>query len=181
MLSRPSLRRRTENGDIILNLVPILDAMVTLIAFLLYTMSFLALVSIETPFPEASKEVNQELIEKKPLQLTLTVRENELELWSPFEKIEKQTLPFTEPGKPDTAALHSALIEIKKAHPDETKIVFAPNAGVNYDTLINLMDASRTLDPTDPPLFKTNAETGTDEAIKTLFPEIIFGNLLGNE
>lgn len=181
MLSRPSLRRRNENGEIILNLVPILDAMVTLIAFLLYTMSFLALVSIETQFPQASKDINQELIEKKPLQLTLTIRDQEMELWSPFGKVEKKILAFLEPGKPDTEALHAALLEIKKAFPEENQLVLAPASSINYDTLISVMDSARLLENSDPPMFRTNPETGTDEAIQTLFPEIVFGNLLSNE
>ena len=37
----------------------------------------------------------------------------------------------------------------------------------------------RGIEPTDPPIFAKNAQTGLDEAVKTLFPDVIFGNLLG--
>jgi hypothetical protein len=41
------------------------------------------------------------------------------------------------------------------------------------------MDAARGLEASDPPIFVKNATTGNDEALKTLFPNVIFGNLLG--
>ncbi len=181
MLRRPSARRKREINEVQLNLVPILDAMVTLIAFLLYTMSFLAIVSIESPFPEASPEINRKKIETPPLQLTLSVRENETEIWSPFQKIEPKKLPHLEPGKPDTGSIHEALLAIKQQFPQENQVVFAPHPGLNYDALVGVMDAARTLEATDPPIYFKNESTGMDEAAKTLFGDVVFGNLLGEE
>jgi hypothetical protein len=43
------------------------------------------------------------------------------------------------------------------------------------------MDGIRLLDPTDPPIFLKNAQTGVDEALKLLFPEVVFGNILSND
>ncbi|MGZ3708243.1 MAG: hypothetical protein ACXWPM_05415, partial [Bdellovibrionota bacterium] len=60
MLKRPSSRRKTSAEGIQLNLVPILDTMVTLIGFLLFSMSFLAVVNIESVVPQASPKNVQE-------------------------------------------------------------------------------------------------------------------------
>ena len=87
MLKRPTSRRKSHHGPIEINLIPILDTMVTLIGFLLFTTSFLALVSIESPLPQASADDVQEQLKEKPLQLTLSMREKDIEIWSPFEKI----------------------------------------------------------------------------------------------
>jgi hypothetical protein len=57
-------------------------------------------------------------------------------------------------------------------------VVPYPNA--QYDTLILLMDSLRLMEPTDPPLFMPNKVTGNNEPVKTLFPEVVFGNLLGD-
>ena len=180
MLKRPSARNKAHKGEVELNLVPILDTMVTLIGFLLFTTSFLAIVSIESPLPQASPEQVQEKIQEKPLQLTLTLRENEVEIWSPFNKIPSQSIANTAEGEINLKAIHEALIEVKKSFPAEDQIVLAPNTKTPYEVLIALMDTVRNLDPTDPSLFMKNEKTGVDEPAKTLFPKVVFGNLLGD-
>jgi len=179
VFKRPSSRRKGEAPQIQLNLVPILDSMVTLISFLMYTMSFMALVSVETPFPQASKETNEKKLKEKPLQLTVSIREKELEIWSPFDRIAPVVIKNVEEGKPDTTQLHTKLIEVKQKFPKESQIVFVPTSAMNYDTMVALMDSIRVLEPTDPPIFAPNPETGMDEPAKQLFPQIVFGNLLG--
>lgn len=179
MLKRPSSRRRSKSSEVIINLVPMLDALVTLIGFLLFSMSFLSLVSVETPMPQISQEDVQKKITEKPLQLTVSIRDKETEIWSPFQRIKAQSIPHNAEGLPDTAAIHAALIELKKQFVNENKVVLVPEAGTSYDILVAVMDAVRTLEPTDPAIFRYNETTGNDEPLKGLFSEIIFGNLLG--
>ncbi len=180
MFKRPSSRRRGEHKQIELNLVPILDAMVTLIAFLLFTTSFFAVVSIESPFPETSVEAIKQKLKQKPLQLTISLTEKDAEIWSPFDLIKPMKIANPAPGQPDVRAIHDALVGIKQKFPRESKIVFAPFAGANYDTLITVMDSMRTLEKTDPQITLKNPQTQLDEVQKLLFPDVIFGNLLGD-
>lgn len=180
MFKRPSSRRKTAQQEVVLNLVPILDTMVTLIAFLLYSISFLSLVSIESTYPQVSTEDVREKLKEKPLQLTLTLRDGGAEIWSPFEKIAPKKVANITDGEFDLAGIHSALLEVKQKFPNETKIVIVPHAGVSYDMLISVMDSVRNIEASDPPLYARNEQTGVDEAVKTLFPEVIFGNLLGD-
>lgn len=178
MLKRPTSRRKGEAPQIQLNLVPILDSMVTLISFLMFTMSFMSLVSVETPFPQASKETNEKKLKEKPLQLTVSVREREMEIWSPFDRIRPVVIRNAEEGKPDAAQLHAKLLEIKQKFPRENQVVFVPSSALNYDMMVLLMDAMRVIEPTDPPIFSPNPDTGIDEPAKKLFPDVVFGNLL---
>jgi len=154
--------------------------MITLIGFLLFTMSFLAIVSIESPFPQASSRDIEEKLKEKPLQLTVTLRDNEAEIWSPFERIPSKTIPHQIPGQPDIKGIHDALVSVKQQHPLETQIIVVPYATATYDILISVMDTIRFLEPTDPPIFVKNKVTGNDEPMKALFPEVVFGNLLGD-
>jgi biopolymer transport protein ExbD len=179
MLKRPSSRRKGRNEQIQLNLVPILDAMVMLIGFLLFTMSFLALVSIESPMPISAAAPLDEKVKERPLQLTLSMHEKDVEIWSPFQKFEAKTIPNMPDGAPDLKAVHDFLITIKLKFPKETKIVLTPTKSSNYETLIAVMDAVRALEPTDPPIFIKNELTGMDDPQKNLFNEVVFGNLLG--
>lgn len=170
MLKRPSLRRKSGSSLVQLNLVPILDTLVTLIAFLLFSMSFLALVHIESPFPKAALDSPNP--EHPPLQLTLSIRPREFELWSPFNRFKPILLPA------DPRQLHSSLVKIKSLFPEESSIVLAPTANIPYDVLIQVMDEARMLNPTDPPFYGSDPQTKTQIALKTLFPNIVFGNLL---
>jgi hypothetical protein len=154
--------------------------MVTLIAFLLFTTSFFAVVSIESPFPETSVEALRQKVTTKPLQLTLTLREKDVEIWSPFDKIPPKKIQNPAAGQPDMQEIHRTLLAIKQRFPKETRIVFSPFSGVSYDTLILVMDAVRTIEKTDPPIFVKNETTQIDEPLKLLFPDVVFGNLLGD-
>jgi len=182
VLKRPSSRRNSHQEQIELNLVPILDTMVTLIGFLLFTTSFLALVSIESLLPQSSPEEVQQRVQnkEKPLQLTLTMRPKDVEIWSPFSKIEPKAILNTAEGEPDLKGIHEALLEIKKTFPNETSVVLVPTKEAHYESLITLMDAARTMEKTDPPIYLKNEQTGLDEPIKSLFPKVVFGNLLGD-
>lgn len=154
--------------------------MVTLIAFLLFTMSFLALVSIESPFPIINPAELTAKLKEKPLQLTVSLRETETEVWSPFDRFPTKKIPNAAPGQPDIKGIHEVIVSVKQKFPMETKVVLAPFPGASYDILIATMDALRVLEPTDPPIFVKNEKTGNDEPLKYLFPEVIFGNLLGD-
>jgi biopolymer transport protein ExbD len=180
MLKRPSSRRKSKTEEIQLNLVPILDTMVTLISFLLFTTAMLTFVNIESTFPEMSAAGNEQKLKEKPLQLTVSLHDNDIEVWSPFEKIPTKKIPHLSPGQPDYKTLHETLIGVKQKFPQENKVVLAPNASANYEELVTVMDNMRILEPTDPPFFAKNEKTGNDEPVKTLFPEVIFGNLLGD-
>lgn len=178
MFKRPTSRRKSHSESMELPLVPILDTMVTIIGFLLFTTSFLALVSIESPLPQSSPDEVKDEIKEKPLQLTLTLREKDVEIWSPFKKIEPKAIPNAADGGIDAKAVHEALVDIKKKFPHESSIVLVPQKDTFYDGLIVLMDAVRTIEKTDPPIYFKNEKTGLDEPAKILFPKIIFGNLL---
>ncbi len=180
MLKRPTSRRKSHSENIEINLVPILDTMVTLIGFLLFTTSFVSMVSIESQLPQSSSAENAEPLKEKPLQLTLTLKPQEVEIWSPFSKITAQSIKNKDPGQLDTQAIHDSLLEIKRKFPYETTLVIVPARETAYDSLIAVMDSVRLLAPTDAPIYLKNEKTGIDETVKTLFPQVVFGNLLGD-
>ena len=180
MFKQPSSRRKSGKEGIELNLVPILDTMVALISFLLFTTSFIAIVSVQSPFPEISREDVQKKLTEKPLQLTVSLREKEVEVWSPFDRIKARTVPNLPNAQVDLKGLHDLIVSIKQQFPTETKVVMVPYAAASYDTLISVMDAIRLTEPGDQPIFAKNVQTGIDAPVKTLFPDVIFGNLLGD-
>jgi len=181
VLRRPSRRNRSGGSELVeLNLVPMMDAFVTLIGFLLYTMAFLSFVATDSPVPTSSPTELAEKLKTEPLQLTLSINKSETLVWSAFKKIPSTSIPHLPDGSPDTKLIHEKLIEIKAQFPQEEQIVFAPSSATSYDSLVRLFDAAKILDPTDPPIFKAGS-SGVEEPITYLFPQITFGNLLSSE
>ncbi len=181
MLRRPSSRRYSKKEQIILNLVPMMDTFVVLIAFLLYTMAFIVMTHVETPLPTANPTEMAEKLKEKPLQLTVSFRKDETEIWSPFKKIPAKKIPHTPEGTPDVLAIHARLVEVKQQFPTENQVVLAPTGSTSYDALIAAMDGIRMLEPTDPIIIVKNTNTGVDEALTLLFPDIVFGNILSTD
>ena len=177
MLGRPSQRRKKENHTVALNLVPMLDAIVSVIAFLLISMSFIHLVQIDSPIPFSATQEETES-DKDPLQLTVTLNEDETIIWSPFEKIRRTGIDHTSDGVPDVYQIHERIVEIKKDFPNETQVVLMPQGGTSYDMLVSVIDSVRLVQKSDPPIYVKN-EQGVDQMVQYLFPKVVFGNLRG--
>ncbi len=179
MLKRPSSRRRHPPQEVQINLVPMLDALVTMIAFLMFTMAFLSLNMIETPLP-ARSETAPEVKEQKPLQLTVTVNERDVMIWSPFNRIKSVTVPHLESGNGRVNAIlvHDELVKIKREFPGENNLVIMPKGSIPYETLVEVMDAARTIEKTDGVISAPNS-AGVPEQLKVLFQNVVFGNILG--
>lgn len=157
-----------------------LDTFVTLIVFLLFTMSFLSLGYIRSPFPVVSPEEVKEKLKTSPLQLTVSVREGETEIWSPFQKFHSITISHNKDGNPDVFRIHEEIVKLKQAFPEESTSIFTPHKDLPYDQLVSVMDSMRLLQKTDPPIYVENQESHNKEESKMLFPDLVFANLLGD-
>lgn len=183
MFKSPTSRRKSAPEPVNPNLIPMLDALVTLVAFLLFSSAFLSIVVIDSPAPLiAPAEEQVEQMKEKPLQLTAFIKPETIVIsdWSGSREnhsIPSVTDPKTGEKRYDFEKFHQILLAIKGRHPQETKIVLKPDGGVAYDVLISLMDAARAYEKSDPPMFKKNAQ-GVDEPETKLFPEVIFGNIM---
>lgn len=194
MFRRPSSRRKSEQQELSLNLVPMMDALVTMVSFLLISMGYMAISAIDTPAPLLAppEEQVKKLEEKKepPLQLTAHFvtdsKTNEKKIlisdWSGSrENHEIGQRPNPNKNNEityDFEALHKLLIEIKKRHPDDKQLILKPDSDVPYESLVAVMDAARSYEKTDePPPMKKN-DKGVDEPNTDIFPEVIFGNIL---
>ena len=169
MLKRPSTRRKSHQNEISLNLVPILDSLVALIAFLLFTMAFMVFVAIDSPFPEIKPEALLQPLLQKPLQLTITLKDSETEIWSPFDRFPAVVVPNRN-AMPDYEAIHAALLQVKQKFPTDRQAVIVPNDKTSYETIIAVVDTARLIRKTDPGI---SGVEGT-----ALFSDIVFGNLI---
>ncbi|MBI3542847.1 MAG: biopolymer transporter ExbD [Deltaproteobacteria bacterium] len=195
MFRKPSSRRKSESQEVQLNLVPMLDALVTLVSFLLMTMGYMAIAVIDTPAPmlaAPAEQIKEMKKEEPPLQLTLEIQAERILVHDWTGSRENHMIPSKDdPAKLgektyDLEALHQRLLDIKKRHPKERQLILKPEPGVPYDSLISIIDSGRFFEKTD-----TVPQEVLDEANKRmlekkttiledkdLFPEIVFGNIL---
>ena len=178
MLRRPSNQaqsRGSRKEQIELPLVPMMDAFVTLIVFLVAATALLAVTLIDVPVPLVSSSPKK--LNKKPLSLTVTINESGLRLYSPFQLIKARFIPRQAEGY-DTIGFHEELLAIKRRFPAEKQLIFMPSQAVKYEDIIKLIDASRSIGKGDPPLYSKD-EDNQDIVVTDLFSEIVFGNILG--
>jgi biopolymer transport protein ExbD len=160
-LSRRKLRprEREETGE--LNIVPYLDILMNLIMFMLLSMTGLVsfgVLNVSAPKYTAGAAVGGgEDPDKPKLLLTVLVSDKGFFVAGsgtvlggeapPQANGEGQpTIAKKSDGEFDFPALTAKLVEIKKAFPEESKIILGADAHIPYETLVRTMDACREKD-----------------------------------
>ncbi len=142
-----------------LNIVPYLDILMNLIIFMLLSMTGLAVFGIlnvnapnyggpaaAMPDPNAPKLLLSVLISKKGFFVAATgaVLGQQTEGQSPSPGTEgAPTIPRKPDGSFDFPSLNAKMIEVKKAFPNETKVIIGAEGEIPYESLIQTMDAIR--------------------------------------
>ncbi|MCB9497312.1 MAG: biopolymer transporter ExbD [Fibrobacteria bacterium] len=162
------LRHQTEEE---LNLVPFLDVMIVLIPFLMFSASFAAIVSVPASLPTPVASVPKEI--RPPFDLVARSTPEAIELFlNPASPDAAPTvrIPVAAGEDYDQATLdrfHQALVEIKRAHPEETRIALDAEPSTSLQRISRLLDLSRTLVPGD-----TGVAQAPGQKVGTLFPTV---------
>ncbi len=148
--SRRKLKPREEEEMGELNIVPYLDILMNLIIFMLLSITGLAsfgILNVSAPnYGGPSTSVAQENPEQPKLTLSVLISKQ-----GHFVNSENAilgeggapTVPVKADGSYDYTALGETMLKIKEAFPGETKVIIAADADVQYDALIQTMDACR--------------------------------------
>ncbi len=182
------LKKRSEDDQSSVSLIPIMNLVCLLIPFLLYTASFVVFATVDVNAPRIPN-VSAHVERGEPnlnLNLTLVITDQGFRLASgeesalpvscgstgnetgaalyiplsseaagcasPGDQRERQALRLGPPScSYDFDQLKQCMQDIKADHPNEEQIMISGERNVDYDTLINAMDATRGED--DSPLF----------------------------
>lgn len=166
---------RTESAE--LNITAFMNLMVILVPFLLITAVFSQMSILEMSLPASA--ASEAPPEEEPFQLEIIVRHNMIEVADKqgglIKTIPMQTNETDIQANSDTAEralthdytlLHETLLAIKAQKPDLTDVTLLLEDDILYDTLIQVMDASR--------IAKQANEQGIEEDAE-LFPNISVG------
>ncbi|MGH8447566.1 MAG: ExbD/TolR family protein [Solimonas sp.] len=122
-----------------LNIVSMIDVFAVLVFFLLVSSSITAaklnVINLNLPSPD-----QQAVPDKPPLQLTVTLRKNGLDVSDRNGSL--RHLDNTPEGY-NVQALGDLLVEVKKTAPAENSVTLLLEADIPYDDLIRIMDAAR--------------------------------------
>ncbi len=150
--------RHTEPAE--MNITAFMNLMVILVPFLLITAVFSRLAILELDLPSPNSEPSEEEPKQK---ITVTVREDFIIVGDKdgdIRKIEKVA------GTYNLQALTDLMVLMKNKIPQETSATVLLEPDINYDTVIQVMDAVRI----------AKAEHTGDTKDRELFPAIALGD-----
>jgi len=161
-LARRQLRNHARyRGRNDLNIVPMLDVMVILTFFLIFTAVFSRTSILEVHLPGPGVQTDTP---KPTLELEVILRRSGLEIADRHVGVLK-TVPVTAGGH-DYVALTNYLATVKQRFPDKQNATLLVANDVDYDTIVQTMDAVRV---------HQTADHGKVERLE-LFPQIALGD-----
>ena len=156
-VSRNHARYRGRNE---LNVVPMIDMMVILVFFLIFTAVFTRTNILELNLPGADSAV-PDLPEG--LNLEVIVRKESIQVADRGTGLLKE-LPLVDTAY-DLKGLADFLVQVKAKYPDKTNASILLEQDVQYDTLVQVMDKVR--------MFEVE---GSQWSVGELFPDVSVGD-----
>jgi len=152
---------RYHHGRDDLNIVPMIDMMVILVFFLIFTAVFSKTNILQLNLPTSNTAAADEL--PKNLQLEIIVHPDDL-LVNDKNSGPLKSLPNNAKGY-DYDGLSEFMRRVKSQFPDMTKATILSGPGISYDTLVQVMDTVRVYQLPVAPFSKAE-----------LFPDIGLGD-----
>jgi biopolymer transport protein ExbD len=130
---------RYHQGRDDLNIVPMIDMMVILVFFLIFTAVFSKTNILQLNLPASSNTAPLDL--PKGLKLEVIIRPDDLVI-NDRNSGPLKTLPNTPAGL-DLDGLSEFIRRVKSQFPDMTDATILPSPATSYDTLVQVMDTVR--------------------------------------
>ncbi len=157
--------KRRHQSEPELDLIPFLNVMVVLIAFLLVNAVFSAVAVLDVNLPAQASAAQQKDQKDKPkVALEVMIYDNYL-LVNDRNTGPLKRFPNID-GKPDVNGLHQYMVKLKQRVPDTKKITLLSQDDTSYQLLISIMDAVR---------YRPEKVAG-HEIRRPLFPSISIGS-----
>jgi len=181
MAYKPSLRRKSADLDLDLDIKPVMNLMVVLIPLLLAGAEFVKLSVIEINLPPQSQggtgsdEQKPDREIEKRLNLSIAITKSGFTISSPSsvlpgESDEGPTIPIADDNTFNYEKLKEKLIEIKKLiltddYKDKESAIITASADIEYQVIIDVIDAIQSYED----------EEGN---LQLLFPQVNFGKVI---
>ena len=177
---KPSSRTHRMRPMEGINLTPFIDMITCLMFFLLMFAAVIPIAIINAPLPKIAStadEVKKAIDDKNKLELTVHINNQTLRVVGgdggerSFQAVN---------GKFAFEEFHKFLVQTHQKRPNSKEITLMPTDDVRYETIIEVMDASRELGKTDPGYQVVPPEVAQKpeaEQFNRLFPEVSIGGV----
>lgn len=156
--------KHKHKGDPDLDIIPFLNVMVVLIAFLLVNAVFAAVAVLDVNLPARAAATSAQPPDKPQIALEVMIYKDHLVV------NDRNTGPLKSfpnvDGKADFAGMHSFLLDVKARFPDVTRVTLLCESDTAYQLLISAMDAVR----------YQAAKVAGHDIKQPLFPDISIGS-----
>lgn len=167
--------------DIELDLAPLLAVMVKLVPVLLLSSSFVPISVVESELPQVVKEAIERNIsnenDKVAIQLEISNKTGFRILVDKKGDQQVFNIPLKE-NKLDLAALHEALVKVKKQYPTIFKLELTPDADVPYKEVVRAMDQARKSHDKSVRFPVLDKKTNKEIMTEFMFPDVVFTNVM---
>lgn len=170
---------RSGDATFDLNLAPILDIIVSIVPLLLLSIAFVQVKMIDTTVPQVVAEAIQRATDNN--ETTVTVKVSKTSGFVLEVLKDGKMTPTAVPNKGaawDMDALQHAAFMIKEKNPGVFRVDLAPEADVNLNQLVVIMDKLRRTPDAQKVSFN---DPGTNQRVETelMFPNVLFANVVG--
>lgn len=176
-------RARAEDATFELSLAPMLDMLVCLITVLLVSFTTMKLGVLDTSVPQPVAQALEKDRDRKDRQITfelsLTGKKTADVLVKENGRLRSKVEIAAKGDSFDLERIHRELVGIKLQHPDIFRLEVSPTEDVAYNDIVKVFDQVRMTTPKDPKVFITDEKDGKQVETNLLFPDVIFGNIVG--
>jgi biopolymer transport protein ExbD len=177
---RFGMKTRSADATFDLNLAPVLDIIVSIVPLLLLSVAFVQVKMIDTSVPQVVAEAVQRANAKSETTVTLKVSKEKGFTFEVVKDGKKTPVSVANKGKTwDYDALQAAAFGIKQKSPEVFRLDLAPEADVNLNELVMVMDKLRH-SPNAQKVAFTDPANGQKVETELMFPNVLFANVVNN-
>jgi biopolymer transport protein ExbD len=163
-------RDNSEGATFDLNLAPMMDMMVSIIPFMLLSATFLQVMLINAPLPAPVAQALKQDRDKDKREVSIKVQMHVNQNF--VIDVKEASGKTAHYAVVDTQSLHKKLVEIKQSFPKVFRLELNPDSQVDYKSIVQVMDSTRSMENADPKITIEGAET------PLLFPDVILANVV---
>ncbi len=173
-------KTRSTDATFDLNLAPILDIIVSIVPLLLLSIAFVQVKMIDTSVPQVVAEAAARANDKSETTVLLKVSKTHGFIFEEVKDGKSNPTPVpNKAGAWDMEALHAAAFILKEKHPEVFRVDLSPEADVNLNELVTVMDKIRRT-PDSKKVAFTDPANGQKVETELMFPNVLFANVVGN-
>lgn len=170
---RRRLAVRHQPHEFEIDLAPLLAVMVKLVPVLLISSGFVQIMTIDNQLPGS---IQQAIVDSENQAVAIRVStdsQNNLQVLVSTPQGVKTTDVPAKTGAVDFDGAYNALLQVKKAYPQVFHLSFKPDAHLNYQDMVRVMDQARKAKVEGIEFPYTDKATKETKMTPWMFPEVM--------